>query len=268
MALKLNERYPGRFNSPTTQYPQGSFKNRTAPGAKDGSYLEQDWANDALAFLSSLLSGANITPNGNVDTVGASQYYTALQSLIGSDKFLKIANNLSEIKDAGPAAVTQTLANLGISGNLIPVGVPLPYPLATPPTGFLKCNGLSFSTAIYPKLALAYPSGVLPDLRGEFLRGWDDGRGVDAGRALLSLKLDTLQGHKHTIIDSVNPNYTGANSRGGSSTFGGIQYVDNAGPSSVFQASTMITNGINGTPRVDSETSPRNIAFNYIVRAI
>lgn len=114
MALKLNERYPGRFNSPTSQYPQGSFKNRTAPGAKDGSYLEQDWANDALAFLSSLLSGAGITPNGNVDTVGASQYYTALQGLIGSDKFLKIANNLYEIKDAGPAAVAQTLANLGL----------------------------------------------------------------------------------------------------------------------------------------------------------
>ena len=78
MALKLNERYPGRFNSPTTQYPQGSFKNRTAPGAKDGSYLEQDWANDKLAFYSSLLSGANITANGNVDTVGASQHYDAL----------------------------------------------------------------------------------------------------------------------------------------------------------------------------------------------
>lgn len=169
----------------------------------------------------------------------------------------------------GATTAAGALANLGLGeGSLVPIGVPFHYPLATPPTGFLKCNGLSFSTATYPKLALAYPSGVLPDLRGEFLRGWDDGRGVDAGRALLSLKLDTLQGHKHTIIDSVNPNYTGANSRGGSSNFGGIQYVDNAGSNSSFQASTMITNGTNGTPRVDSETSPRSIAFNFIVRAI
>ena len=46
MSLKLNERYPARFNNPTAGYPQGSFKNRTTPTAKDGSYLEKDWAND------------------------------------------------------------------------------------------------------------------------------------------------------------------------------------------------------------------------------
>ncbi|WP_408642871.1 phage tail protein [Yersinia enterocolitica] len=99
---------------------------------------------------------------------------------------LKITNNLSEIKDAGPAAVAQTLLNLGLGeGSLVPIGIPLPYPLATPPTGFLKVNGSSFSAATYPKLALAYPSGVLPDLRGEFIRGFDDGRGVRADQNLL-----------------------------------------------------------------------------------
>ncbi|WP_231354611.1 phage tail protein, partial [Escherichia coli] len=65
-------------------------------------------------------------------------------------------------------------------------GVPVPWPSATPPTGWLKCNGAPFSAAQYPKLALAYPSLALPDLRGEFIRGWDDGRGIDNGRALLS----------------------------------------------------------------------------------
>jgi hypothetical protein len=74
MSLKLNERYPGRFSNPTAAYPQGSFKNRTAPGALDGTYLEKDWANDQLAFLSSLLDAAGIAPNGNVDQVGASHY--------------------------------------------------------------------------------------------------------------------------------------------------------------------------------------------------
>nr|WBW56415.1 hypothetical protein OIPGGLEJ_00029 [Escherichia coli] len=39
---------------------------------------------------------------------------------------------------------------------------------------------------MYPNLAKAYPTNKLPDLRGEFIRGWDDGRGIDAGRTLLS----------------------------------------------------------------------------------
>ncbi len=70
---------------------------------------------------------------------------------------------------------------------------------ATPPDGWLKCNGATFDKAKYPKLAVAYPSGSLPDLRGEFLRGWDDGRGVDTGRALLSLQAHSLQIHNHFL---------------------------------------------------------------------
>lgn len=82
MALKLNERYPGRFDSPTADYPQGSFKNRTAPGALDGSYLEKDWANDKEGFFQSIIAAAAITPDGAVDKVGASQYYDALKAVI------------------------------------------------------------------------------------------------------------------------------------------------------------------------------------------
>ncbi|WP_231389512.1 phage tail protein [Dickeya chrysanthemi] len=59
-------------------------------------------------------------------------------------------------------------------------GIPLPWPQAAVPTGWLKCNGQAFDKNLYPRLAQVYPSGVLPDLRGEFIRGWDDGRGVDS----------------------------------------------------------------------------------------
>lgn len=81
MALKLNERYPGRYNNPSADYPQGSFKNRTTPTAKDGSYLEQDWANDKEGFFQSLLAMAVIEANGAVDKVGASQVFDALLQL-------------------------------------------------------------------------------------------------------------------------------------------------------------------------------------------
>ncbi|MDA8500839.1 phage tail protein, partial [Citrobacter sp. Igbk 17] len=51
---------------------------------------------------------------------------------------------------------------------------------------FLKFNNSTFSATTYPKLALIYPGLKLTEHRGEFIRIWDDGRGVDSGRALLS----------------------------------------------------------------------------------
>ena len=80
------------------------------------------------------------------------------------------------------------------------IGVPISHPLSTVPAGCLAMNGQRFDTARYPKLAQKYPSGVLPDLRGEFIRGWDNGRGGDAGRGLLSAQGDAIR----NIIGEVN----------------------------------------------------------------
>lgn len=90
MALKLNERYPGRFTNPSADYPQGSFKNRTRPTAKDGSYLEKDWANDKEGFFQSLLSAAGQIADGTVDKVGASQYFNAMKTISGPDRLIGI----------------------------------------------------------------------------------------------------------------------------------------------------------------------------------
>ncbi|WP_137569712.1 phage tail protein, partial [Escherichia coli] len=84
--------------------------------------------------------------------------------------------------------------NVGLGeGSALPVGVPVPWPLAVPPAGWLKCNGAAFTASQYPQLALAYPSLRLPDLRGEFIRGWDDGRSADAGRTILSAQGDAIR---------------------------------------------------------------------------
>lgn len=69
-------------------------------------------------------------------------------------------------------------------------GIPLPWPVHWVPDGFLAMNGAAFDKRRYPRLAQLYPSGHLPDLRGEFIRGWDANRGVDSGRALLSWQND------------------------------------------------------------------------------
>ncbi|HHC3899629.1 TPA: phage tail protein [Klebsiella pneumoniae] len=157
-----------------------------------------------------------------------------------------------------------------------PVGVPLPYPSATPPTGWLKCNGAVFDKVKYPGLAAVFPSGNLPDLRGEFIRGWDDSRGIDNGRALLSSQGHSLRDHSHN-----QQVWTGSNTT--SSTIGqvgnyaplatggdgGIAYTDREPqslPSAVRAVSTLGVASDNAA-NIGTETRPRNIAFNYIVRA-
>ncbi|KZJ96649.1 phage tail protein, partial [Escherichia coli] len=84
-------------------------------------------------------------------------------------------------------SIKDVLNYLGLGeGSALPVGVPVPWPTATPPAGWLKCDGRTFTKEQYPVLARVYPTLRLPDLRGEFIRGWDDGRKVDTGRKLLS----------------------------------------------------------------------------------
>lgn len=78
MALDRSNRYPGRFENPTTAQPQGAFKNRTSPTAEDGSYFEADWANDMSGFFAKILNVAGVTPNGTVDNGSSSQLYDAM----------------------------------------------------------------------------------------------------------------------------------------------------------------------------------------------
>lgn len=84
----------------------------------------------------------------------------------------------------------------------IPVGTVMFYASAAVPIGWLKCDGSLVSRNAFPQLfgKIGYTYGGsgndfrLPDLRGEFLRGWDDGRGIDAGRAFGSLQKGSLIG--------------------------------------------------------------------------
>ncbi|HCK1852662.1 TPA: phage tail protein [Escherichia coli] len=160
--------------------------------------------------------------------------------------------------------VAGLLAYLGLGeGSALPVGVPIPWPSVTPPTGWLKCNGAAFSAEEYPELAKAYPSGKLPDLRGEFIRGWDDGRGVDTGRAILSAQEWLTGSHCHYIRswDAWNNTVLEPNDRQGDSLLSTDNAVQEGAINGRFtsQYRTEFSGG--------NETRPRNIAFNYIVRA-
>ncbi|MCQ7043886.1 tail fiber protein, partial [Escherichia coli] len=157
-------------------------------------------------------------------------------------------------------------------GSALPVGVPVPWPSATPPTGWLKCNGAPFSAEEYPELAKVYPTNKLPDLRGEFIRGWDDGRGVDSGRTLLSAQGDSIR----NITGTFGNGQTDANAAISFTTGNGVFSIQ-TGLRNTIGNTTVIANTPNNpylivfdASRVvptASENRPRNVAFNYIVRA-
>ncbi|EDV5439066.1 MULTISPECIES: phage tail protein [Escherichia] len=185
--------------------------------------------------------------------------------------------------------VAGLLAYLGLGeGSALPIGVPVPWPSATPPTGWLKCNGAAFSAEEYPELAKAYPTNKLPDLRGEFIRGWDDGRGVDAGRALLSLQDDSFEAHRHEsfFYAGISRNETPLKNLPSSDEMLTLSSTTNAlSPDGIDATNSLIGNddyncliegnknnkrtatGLSTSIVGAAETRPRNISFNYIVRA-
>lgn len=175
-------------------------------------------------------------PSATTSQIGIVELATDAEAQAGTDGTRALT------PASGKALVTQDLA------AEMPAGVILPWPLATPPSGWLECNGAAFSTITYPDLAIAYPGGTLPDLRGEFLRGFDNGRGVDSGRTILSAQGAAFAAHNHSV-------YTHAGYEGGATQGSG------AG-----DAITTVNPGVTSTTG-GSETRPRNVAVMYIVRA-
>lgn len=119
MALDRSNRYPGRFENPTTASPQGAFKNRTSPTAEDGSYFEADWANDWDGFFARILNVAGVTPNGTVDDGTSSQLYTALMTATPG-RLLNVRTLTSSAiytPTAGTKAIKVTLVGGGGGGG-------------------------------------------------------------------------------------------------------------------------------------------------------
>ncbi|HAX6773789.1 TPA: short-chain fatty acid transporter [Escherichia coli] len=78
-----------------------------------------------------------------------------------------------------------------------PVGAPIPWPSDTVPSGYALMQGQTFDKSAYPKLAAAYPSGVIPDMRGWMIKGKPA-----SGRAVLSQEQDGIKSHTHSASAS------------------------------------------------------------------
>ena len=231
-----------RIDTKTAQKDKfGAGKNGFTRGNPQTGTPATDLDDDYFDMLQEELCSVVEASGASLEKARHDQLLTALRALLLSRK-----NPFSDIKSDG--TVKTALENLGLGeGSALPVGVPVPWPSATPPTGWLKCNGAAFSAEEYPELAKAYPTNKLPDLRGEFIRGWDDGRGIDSGRTLLSAQDGSIEAHGHdyngVIYTSSGPSWANTTDAG-------------------HRAYSGFTSSYGG-----SETRPRNIAFNYIVRA-
>lgn len=177
-----------RIDTKTAQKDKfGAGKNGFTRGNPQTGTPATDLDDDYFDMLQEELCSVVEASGASLEKGRHDQLLTALRALLLSRK-----NPFGDIKSDG--TVKTALENLGLGeGSALPVGVPVPWPSATPPTGWLKCNGAAFSAEEYPELAKAYPTNKLPDLRGEFIRGWDDERGVDSGRTLLSAQGDAIR---------------------------------------------------------------------------
>ncbi len=281
---------PALTGTPTTPTaPQGTNSTQIASTAFVMAAIAAlvDSSPDALNTLNELATALGNDPNFATTMTNAlagkqpkDATLTALAELATSADKLPYFTGadraaLTALTSVGRAILGKTstqgvLDYLGLGeGSALPVGVPVPWPSATPPTGWLKCNGAAFSSEMYPKLAKAYPTNKLPDLRGEFIRGWDDGRGIDAARALLSIQTGMLEKHRHIVV--ANDGYDTKDEWELATIFKktytqgrGLDATNTGG--SLIPSPTLHSRGSIGNTG-GSETRPRNIAFNYIVRA-
>ncbi|MFJ2323758.1 phage tail protein [Pseudomonas sp. NPDC087817] len=175
------------------------------------------------------------------------------------------------IKDSYTKAEVEALI---AKASALPVGSIVAFPVDAPPPGFLELDNSVKSNATYPDLS-AYLGGKfnkgdegvgnfrLPEARGEFLRGWDHGRGVDAGRQIGTLQLDAMQRLTGAVSaadstglgQAVNGVYSGAKS--------GVS----KGNSVAADAYTSVDFDNARQARTASENRPRNIAVMWCIKA-
>lgn len=188
-------------------------------------------------------------------------------------------NDFSYLQNLSDLKAQYLYKAIGGDSGAPAIGIPFFWPSASMPSAvlpewsnmvFLKFNGSTFSATTYPKLALVIPSLTLPDVRGEFPRFWDDGRGVDSGRAILSAQLDALQNITGSFHISDNNGAVG----GVGAPTGAFTGETNPGKVPVWttgalSGSRYVAANFNAAnvARVSAETRPRNVAFNLLVRA-
>jgi microcystin-dependent protein len=211
----------------------GTFDWQAGAGIADGSVTNAKLADMATSTIKARYGGTGVPLDASLSDV--------FNNMAGSSKGMiywctgagwqnLTVGTLGQVLTVGasnslnwetPAATTAT-----------PSGAVMAFAMNSPPTGWLKCNGAAVSRATYSALftAIGTTFGVgdgsttfnLPDLRGEWVRGWDDGRSVDTGRVFGSAQSEMIGPHNHgaTSVSSSSSSTSG--------TFSGTTSSDGA----------------------------------------
>ena len=218
-------------------------------------------------------SAATAVTQGGIATTkageAAASAASALLSTTSADT--SAATATTKASEAVVSAAAAALSSAEVTGNVIPVGTVAHFASTTAPVGWLMCDG-SAVTSTWAELrsfliVAGNPFGtsgadpLLPDLRGEFIRGFDAGRGVDVGRVFGTAQADQNKAHTHGITDPGhnhaynNPAGTGSQLISGGGTVIGVSNTGNR------------VTGITINSDGGSEARPRNVALLACIKA-
>ncbi|GFM68559.1 hypothetical protein PSCICJ_46770 [Pseudomonas cichorii] len=248
---------------PSVGLVNGKFVDENTVSGAPGSLISASWGNAVTDELLAVIRAAQINPKED----DLDQLLEAIRYIVQNDAYTK-----------GRVYNKEEIDALLKNNNVVPIGMMVPFPVSAIPAGFLEVDGSLQNSATYPDLA-AYlgtrfnlagdPAGYfrLPESRGEFLRGWDHGRGVDVGRGLGSFQADSLQGFRLESMRATDGRV--GNDDGGAGTSGAGFAMGTAAQGTRPRNLTgaFVTDGVNGEPRVGSETRGRNIAVMWCIKA-
>lgn len=167
------------------------------------------------------------------------------------------------------------LANKTYVDGRNPTGEVKMWATNSAPTGYLECDGAAVSrttyAALFAVIGTVWGTGDgsttfnVPDLRGEFVRGWDHGRGVDTGRAFASAQTEMIGPHTHSITDPGHAhNERGSGTPGATTTSQFSASLSAAADQATMTASA--TTGITVNSNTGTENRPLNKALMFIIK--
>lgn len=227
----------------TEGHDDGLFQDGTPQTGQGGTILSEDWFNDLQENI------CGVIEDGAGEELVKGDY-TQLRLAIAS----MIAGSVVDWTGAIAAAQAAAIAAARVKPGVIEM-----YGANAAPAGYLECDGSVQLRATYADLFAVIGTNHntggetgaqfrLPDLRGEFVRGWDHARGVDAGRTFGSAQADEIKAHTHSVAPAASTDDTAA----GATTTG------SGGVETITPYSTGSTGG--------SETRPRNVALMFIIK--